>query len=265
MTDATQEERHPPFRRRFVTIRAAHSGEEMDLEMPGNRPMAELMPDLLKALGWPVPDNGSPMVFQLSTESGKALVGEDTLDSAGVENADVLWIGLSQVQAIEPLAEAPAGRDGSPEGPVVPGLAAVPAGHGSGHERRSEIAPPIPSSLRVDVPSLISSRGYVFELRAPPVLIGRKSRGVEPDIDLTEVDPKMASSRRHARILLRGQAFVLEALPTTNGTYVNGHELKAGEVRALQSGDRVLFGADGVELVFFLGEEMIPPSFFRSG
>jgi predicted component of type VI protein secretion system len=117
----------------------------------------------------------------------------------------------------------------------------------------------------VDAPSLISSKGYVFELGAPPVLIGRRSRGVEPDIDLTEVDPEMASSRRHARILLRGQTFVLEALPTTNGTYVNGHELKAGEVQPLQSGDRVLFGADGVELRFFLGGEMIPPSFFRSG
>jgi predicted component of type VI protein secretion system len=115
----------------------------------------------------------------------------------------------------------------------------------------------------VEVPSLLSSQGFVFELGAPPILIGRRSRGAEPDVDLTEIDPEMASSRRHARILLRDQTYALEALPTTNGTFVNGRELKAGEVQPLQSGDRLLFGSDGVELSFFLGGETIPPSFFR--
>jgi hypothetical protein len=265
MVEAIQDQRQRSFRRKFVTIRAAHSGEEMDLELPGNRPVAELMPDLLKALGWPAPDEGGAMAFQLRTESGQALQEEETLDSVGIENADVLWIGLSESPASLAPVAAPAGEGGSRQEPVVPGLAAVPATHGPGHERRSGIAPPVPSSLRVEVASLVTKRGFVFELGAPPVLIGRKSRGVDPDIDLTEVDPGMASSRRHARVLLRGQTYLLEALPTTNGTYLNGLELKAGEARPLQSGDRVLLGSDGVELAFFLGGESIPPSYFRAG
>jgi len=253
------------FQRRFVTIRAVHSSEEVDLEIPGNRPVAELMPDLLKALGWPVPDGHDPSMYELRTESGKTLDGAETLDLVGIENADVLWIGVREEQALEPPGDTVPERQTSPNPPegLVAGVATIPTAHVSGSDRAAQISPPVPSSLKVEVPSLISNRGFVFELGAPPVLIGRKSRGSAPEIDLSEIDPEMASSRRHARILLRERTYLLEALPTTNGTFVNGRELRAGEVRPLESGDRLLFGIDGVELAFLLGGEMIPPAFFR--
>ena len=265
MATSAQRDRQQPFLRRFVTIRAVHSSEELDLEIPGNRPVAELMPDLLKALGWPVPDGHDPSMYELRTESGKTLDGAETFDLVGIENADVLWIGVREVQAPEPPGEAVPGRQTSPdpqEG-LVAGVAPIPTSHVSGSDRAAQISPPVPSSLKIEVPSLISKQGFVFELGPPPVLIGRKSRGAEPDIDLSEIDPEMASSRRHARILLREKTYLLEALPTTNGTFVNGRELKAGEVRPLESGDRLLFGIDGVELAYLPGGEMISPSFFR--
>jgi hypothetical protein len=267
MASSTPPDRQQPFLRRFVTLRAVHSSEEVDLEIPGNRPVAELMPDLLKALGWPVPEGPDPLVYQLRTESGQILDGPETLDSAGIENADVLWIGIREAQGSEPVGDHPQELKpaAKPQDGLVPGLATVPTSHSSGQERRIEISPPVPASLKMEVPSLASSRGVVFELGAPPVLIGRKSRGSTPDIDLTEIDPEMASSRRHARILLRGDTYLVEPLPTTNGTFVNGRELKAGEIQPLKSGDRLLFGVDGVELAFLLAGETIPASFFRPG
>ncbi|HLC02128.1 MAG TPA: FHA domain-containing protein [Anaerolineales bacterium] len=266
-SEATRDERPARPVRRFVSIRAAHSHEGVDLEMPGNRPLAELMPDLLKALGWPIPEGRDPSVYQLRTESGHTLDGLETFDSAGVENADVLWIGIREDEEPQEMGEDTASVRPAPEpgDGQVPGLAVMPASHTSGQERRAQLPPPVPASFKVEVPCLVSSRGVVFELGTPPAVIGRKSHGSVPDIDLTELDPEMASSRRHARVLRRGDDLLLEALPTTNGTFVNGRGLRAGEVQPLKSGDRLLFGADGVELVLVLGGETIPPSFFGSG
>lgn len=250
--------------RRFVTIRAAHSNEEVDLEIPGNRPISELMPDLLKALGWPDSEGADPLVYVLRTESGHVLESADTFDSAGIENSDVLWIGVSEARGSNSVAEATQSPSSGPasSGEKVPGLTAVPASQGSPQERGAQLSPPIPASFRAEAPSLISDRGFVFELGSPPVLIGRTSRDSKPDIDLTEIDPEMASSRRHARILLREGSYLVEALPTTNGTFLNGHELQPGETRPLKSGDRLQLGIEGVELVFLVGGETIPASFF---
>src|SRR3990172_1712562 len=95
-SEATHDERPARPVRRFVSICAAHSHEGGDLEMPGNRPLAELMSDLLKALAWPIPEGRDPSVYQLRTESGHTLDGLETFDSAGVENADALWIGTCE-------------------------------------------------------------------------------------------------------------------------------------------------------------------------
>lgn len=262
--DPVQGECGVEFVRRFITIRAAHSNEEVDLEMPGNRPIAELMPDLLKALGWPVPERGDPPAYRLRTESGRALEGGDTLDSLGVENADVLWIGIAEADVPGSIAgEAQRAASGlGPDGESVPGLSAVPLSHGTAQDRRDSLSPPIPASFTTESPSLISHRGFVFELGPTPVLIGRSSRDSKPDIDLGEIDPEMASSRRHARVLSHADGYLLEALPTTNGTFINGRELEPGDSQLIKSGDRLQFGIEGVELVFLLGGETIPASFF---
>ncbi|MEO6418499.1 MAG: FHA domain-containing protein [Polyangiaceae bacterium] len=72
------------------------------------------------------------------------------------------------------------------------------------------------------------------------LLIGRQDdrRDIDPDVALS--DP--GASRRHAKILRRDGALVLQDLASTNGTHVNGEEMVAGSRRALSAGDAVTLG-----------------------
>jgi FHA domain len=72
------------------------------------------------------------------------------------------------------------------------------------------------------------------------LLVGRQDdrRDIRPDVALS--DP--GASRRHAKILRRDGALVLQDLASTNGTLVNGEEMVAGSRRALAEGDAVTLG-----------------------
>jgi CRP-like cAMP-binding protein len=74
--------------------------------------------------------------------------------------------------------------------------------------------------------------------RADPVT------GIHPDIDLTPVDSKRSTSRRHARIRREddGSYIVIEDVGTMNGTFVNGVRLTAGRAVPINPGDSVTFG-----------------------
>ena len=73
--------------------------------------------------------------------------------------------------------------------------------------------------------------------RADPVT------GICPDVDLTEVDTERSTSRRHAKIVRRGEKFFLiEEIGTTNGTFVNGRRVETGVPSEVCPGDGVQFG-----------------------
>jgi hypothetical protein len=87
--------------------------------------------------------------------------------------------------------------------------------------------------------------GKKFQIRSQGALVGRfdPNTGLRPDIDLTEEDPQLSVSRRHARILCdHGRAFLVEESGVANGTYIKGDRLAPGDTRELQPGDRVGFG-----------------------
>lgn len=96
--------------------------------------------------------------------------------------------------------------------------------------------------------SVISGRKY--PILAHGALVGRfdPNTGVHPDIDLTDEDPHLSVSRRHARILCEhGRYYVVQEQGVANGTYVKGEALAVGDARELKHGDRVGFGM----VVFF--------------
>lgn len=78
------------------------------------------------------------------------------------------------------------------------------------------------------------------------VSIGRldERKGIYPDVDLTPVDPGRTASRKHARILRSsdGTYSVIDMGRATNGTYLNGVPLVAGQATALKRGDSLIFG-----------------------
>ena len=77
--------------------------------------------------------------------------------------------------------------------------------------------------------------GHGFDLERSVIVIGR---GQDCDIILDEHQV----SRQHARLQHTPQGWMLLDLGSTNGTQVNGQQLKAHEPYALQPGDRVALG-----------------------
>jgi hypothetical protein len=76
-------------------------------------------------------------------------------------------------------------------------------------------------------------------------LIGRASiaDNVRPDVDLAPFDQQQYVSRRHAFILQRQGAVVLEDLESVNGTFVNVTQQLAPHVLTpLHDGDEITFG-----------------------
>jgi hypothetical protein len=100
-----------------------------------------------------------------------------------------------------------------------------------------------PQPASVSLVSVIS--GKKFMILSHGALVGRfdPNTGIHPDIDLTEEDPQLSVSRRHARILCEhNRYFLVEEHGVANGTYIKGERLAPGDARELKPGDRVGFG-----------------------
>lgn len=157
-------------------------------------------------------------------------------------------------------------------------LSAVAAGHSSKSEHRSSTSspslrganvtsvgiPPLVDSPRVAEKesheenhsnpnhlhaSLVIERGSgsdtEFHLSAEESNIGRwdADNGIFPDVDLDAFDPDAKVSRRHARIIYRNGAYMIEDLGSTNGTFVNrGRRLLPGSPQVLSEGDEIIVG-----------------------
>jgi hypothetical protein len=90
------------------------------------------------------------------------------------------------------------------------------------------------------------------------VLIGRASAAdnVYPDVDLSQFDANNYVSRRHAFILRRQGALVLEDLESVNGTFVNTVTQIAPHVLVpLRDGDELTFGRTRCTIQFGLPTE----------
>jgi len=87
--------------------------------------------------------------------------------------------------------------------------------------------------------------GKVYPLEAAEISIGRDSSNMVA-INDAEV------SRRHARMELRGSAYMIQDLGSTNGTFVNGTRITGMQV--LNPGDTVAFG-EGIVLLFDIAED----------
>lgn len=77
------------------------------------------------------------------------------------------------------------------------------------------------------------------------LLIGRldPATGAHPDIDLSDMQGQLQGvSRRHARLIRRGQQVLLEDLHSLNGTFVRGMRLIAHNPQVIQPGDELQFG-----------------------
>lgn len=93
-----------------------------------------------------------------------------------------------------------------------------------------------------------------FLLQKDNNLVGRTDphSNIFPEIDLSRFDPETKVSRRHARIWLEGDTFLVEDLGSVNGTVINDSvRLAPRQPRVLDSGDKLRLGE--TTLHFLLG------------
>jgi pSer/pThr/pTyr-binding forkhead associated (FHA) protein len=82
--------------------------------------------------------------------------------------------------------------------------------------------------------------GKMYPLEAQEISVGRDSTNT---IEINDAEV----SRRHARMELRGSAYVVQDLGSTNGTFVNGTRISG--IQVLNPGDMVAFG-EGIVLAY---------------
>ncbi|MEE9216226.1 MAG: EsaB/YukD family protein, partial [Anaerolineales bacterium] len=110
-------------RRRFISLRAEHSLEEVTIEAPSDQPISELIPEILKVLGWPDSSGKQILAYELLSEAGDLLNPDETLDQSGIENSDVIWIRLAEAEDLgidENLDGTASGRVSDPQSAGTP-------------------------------------------------------------------------------------------------------------------------------------------------
>ena len=96
-------------------------------------------------------------------------------------------------------------------------------------------------------------------LELPPNLavvhIGKPNSQIPPDIDVSGFANSDVVSRIHADIRVEGDAYFIEDVGSSNGTYINHIPLLVGNRHRLRPGDRIALGkGDLVTFIFQLSE-----------
>jgi FHA domain/Double zinc ribbon len=83
------------------------------------------------------------------------------------------------------------------------------------------------------------------------VHLGKPNDRIPPDIDLSGYPNSEIVSRIHADIRIEGDAYYVEDVGSSNGTYVNNAPLAVGSRHRLRPGDRIALGkGDKVSFLF---------------
>lgn len=113
-------------------------------------------------------------------------------------------------------------------------------------------APPVPPPVPPPPPALgrprlvVAGTGVQFDFSGKAeILLGREDpvSGVFPDVDLTPHGGEEGGvSRRHAKVSVRGNQWLIEDLNSTNFTFVNNQKVNPGVPQPLNDGDQVRLG-----------------------
>lgn len=246
--------------RKIITFRANDSNELVDIEMPGDVALAELMPDLFKVLFQGAKNKDLQKVI-LKNEDEEILEMSKTLDEQDVLNSETILIDLnngtaSQKRRALPAKEKRAKTNGKTAAPDTDSASDfMDAFNQIANDRRGLIMVPGKEELQVEHPCLVfegENRGYMFVLGDSRISIGRPKGSYQPDIDLTEIDTEKVSSRPHGEIEKKDDRFIFKAMKATNGTFLNAEEMATNENRILEDKDVIQFGFTGVKLTFRL-------------
>ncbi|MEA3338345.1 MAG: EsaB/YukD family protein [Chloroflexota bacterium] len=201
----------------IITLHPPGPGGPLDLELPGDVMLQNLLPELTRALQLPLAGSaGQPVAYQLVHQAWQRTLREtDTLASAGVITGNT----LSLVSSGSPVRGAGGGGRGA-------------------------------SAL------LRSDSGLVFALDnygKSELVIGRydERTGQTPDIDLSDEPSSNTVSRSHALLRKRDDQWMLMSISPKNTTKVGNTPLAPQMPWLLHPNDAITLGA--VRLVFESG------------
>lgn len=206
------------------------------------------------AAGEPCPECASPRSGRFCEVCGHDFLAAE-LDPAGAATgagpaASAGPAGAAPPSTTPPSGEAgpsttaPSGEAGAPTGGVPGGWRVVVTADRAYYDRMRAAAEP--GAQDVPFPAFCPERR--FGLRSAQVLIGRqsRSRGIEPDIDLTGPPEDPAVSHAHAVLVTQpGGGWAVVDLGSANGTYVNDGAIPIEEnvPVPVADGDRIHVGA----------------------
>jgi hypothetical protein len=159
------------------------------------------------------------------------------------------------------------GQDASsPDPMLVPPTAMATPSHPSNLEESSATPTPQPPSAPVTTSSrtqLQQQQARFLHVQTNTLLelpqnlsvihVGKSNDRIPPDIDVSGFPNSEIVSRVHADIRVEGDAYYLEDVGSSNGTYVNNMPLPPGNRHRLRPGDRISLGkGDLVTLLFQL-------------
>jgi FHA domain len=207
------------------------------------------------------PASGEPCPECATPRAGRfcEVCGHDFLAVTPAERpsgGDPPAVGDPSGEAGPPVTPPPSGEAGPPTGSPA-GEGGAPAGTATGTGWRVVVtadrayydrmrAAADPGAEDVPFPAYCPERR--FGLQPPQVLIGRqsRSRGIEPDIDLTGPPADPAVSHSHAMLVAQAAGgWAVVDLGSANGTYLNDGDTAIAENTPVPvaDGDRIHVGA----------------------
>jgi ribosomal protein L40E len=161
-----------------------------------------------------------------------------------------------------PITAEPEPELSSPPDPVLSPNSSIPS-----LESESPSSPPLsptpigpkesfPTQLQVQTASLLHVQTNTT-IELPQYLsvihIGKPNDQIPPDLDISGFPDAEIVSRVHGDIRVEGDAFYIEDVGSSNGTYINHTPLLPGNRHRLRSGDRIALGkGDKVTFIFQL-------------
>lgn len=114
------------------------------------------------------------------------------------------------------------------------------------------------TQLQIQTASLLhlqSNTSIEISSNLDVVHIGKPNGQIPPDIDVAGFPDSEVVSRVHADIRIEGDAYFIEDVGSSNGTYVNHAPLLQGNRHRLRAGDRIALGkGDLVTFIFQLNQ-----------
>ncbi|NJR25609.1 MAG: FHA domain-containing protein [Richelia sp. CSU_2_1] len=159
-------------------------------------------------------------------------------------NLEKTPIGLSAVPDSPPPPAVPVTTESvAPGGNTFPPAAGLPAAGAAKTQLQQQSAQlmHVQTNTPVELPNNLSV-----------IHIGKPNDLVPPDVDVSGFANSEIVSRVHANLRVEGDAYYLEDVGSSNGTYVNNTPLPKGNRHRLRPGDRISLGKGDLVTFLFL-------------